>query len=462
MKRQAKIGVILLSMLLFVGLIWLPAQAQAPITDTTHIVQTGDSVSSIAAQYEVRVFDLITANQLTTPFVLYPGQQLTIPLAPPPTPEIASPSIQDVPVPTPTRRPISQTITITPTISITPTSAITPLTTTTETSSTDQIHTVRAGDTLFSIANQYSVPMSDIILANGLSNPDLLYTGQPLLIPDGAPPLPTELPPPFATIELSEPVIIQGRTLVVRVTLSQPATVQGLMDGRPLTFYGSQQSKWAIIGIHALAPTGGYPIRLTATLPDGQTVTTYYRATVVDGPYGTENIVLAEGRDSLLAPEIVQAEWQKISSIWSQVTFQKWWYGQFRYPVGAEAANLITSNFGTRRTYNSGPPAGFHGGTDFGGGAGQPIYAPAAGRVVLAEALQVRGNAVLIDHGLGLYSGYWHQSQIVVTAGQTVQPGDLIGYVGDTGLVTGPHLHWEMRLHGYAVEPMQWLQQPIP
>ena len=99
---------------------------------------------------------------------------------------------------------------------------------------------------------------------------------------------------------------------------------------------------------------------------------------------------------------------------------------------------------------------------DFGGGVGTPIYAPAAGTVVLAEALTVRGNAVLIDHGLGLYSGYWHQSQFVVEAGQTVQPGDLIGYIGNTGLVTGPHLHWEMRLQGIAVNPLQWVREAIP
>jgi murein DD-endopeptidase MepM/ murein hydrolase activator NlpD len=76
--------------------------------------------------------------------------------------------------------------------------------------------------------------------------------------------------------------------------------------------------------------------------------------------------------------------------------------------------------------------------------------------------LNVRGNAVLIDHGLGLYSGYWHQSQIAVSAGQEIQPGDLIGYIGDTGLVTGPHLHWEMRLNGVAVSPLQWVREAIP
>ena len=62
----------------------------------------------------------------------------------------------------------------------------------------------------------------------------------------------------------------------------------------------------------------------------------------------------------------------------------------------------------------------------------------------LAEELPVRGNTVLIDHGTGVFSGYWHQSDMAVRVGQAVQPGDLVGYVGDTGLVTGAHLHWVM------------------
>jgi murein DD-endopeptidase MepM/ murein hydrolase activator NlpD len=122
----------------------------------------------------------------------------------------------------------------------------------------------------------------------------------------------------------------------------------------------------------------------------------------------------------------------------------------------------MTSNFGTRRSYNGSEVASFHAGADFGGDVGIPIYAPAAGKVVLAEKLMVRGNAVIIDHGLGLFSGYWHQNQLVVHVGQEVKPGDLIGFVGDTGLVTGPHLHWEIRLNGIAVEPLQWVQQVIP
>jgi murein DD-endopeptidase MepM/ murein hydrolase activator NlpD len=69
----------------------------------------------------------------------------------------------------------------------------------------------------------------------------------------------------------------------------------------------------------------------------------------------------------------------------------------------------------------------------------------------------VRGNAVMIDHGGGVVTGYWHLQRIAVQPGTLVHAGDVIGEVGTTGLSTGPHLHWEMRIGGVAVDPLQWL-----
>ena len=89
------------------------------------------------------------------------------------------------------------------------------------------------------------------------------------------------------------------------------------------------------------------------------------------------------------------------------------------------------------------------------------MYAPADGIVILAEPLQVRGNVVLIDHGDGVISGLFHVSQIDVQAGQAVAAGDLVGLVGATGLVTGSHLHWELRVGGIAVEPREWVESTL-
>jgi murein DD-endopeptidase MepM/ murein hydrolase activator NlpD len=94
-----------------------------------------------------------------------------------------------------------------------------------------------------------------------------------------------------------------------------------------------------------------------------------------------------------------------------------------------------------------------HAGCDIGAGSGEPIYAPADGFVVLAGERGGYGNTTVIDHGNSLGTLYGHQSRIVVLPGQTVKRGDLIGYVGSTGLSTGPHLHFETRIKGLPIDP---------
>ncbi|MEM7348209.1 MAG: peptidoglycan DD-metalloendopeptidase family protein [Chloroflexota bacterium] len=394
--------------------------SQANSTDRIYTVQSGDSLMLIALAYDLSPAAILLANQRVQAPLLLPGQQIVLPgVAPDPTPAI-------------------------------------------EASSNDPVHIVQPGENLYTIANNYGVTVGAVVLANALPNPDNLDIGQTLRIPVGPLPTPGPIAAPFEAIELSKPFIVQGQTLVVNVTLSEQATVSGTFEGYPLFFNTSANGQqWSIIGIHALAEPKAYPITLTATRPDGSQVMTFVNVTVTEGPYGTENIRVDGSRGELLTTELIQTEQQRLTEVWKQITLRPQWEGPFQYPVGPD--NLqVTSSFGTRRSYNDGPATSFHGGTDFGGGTGAPIYAPADGIVALAETLTVRGNAVLIDHGLGLFSGYWHQSQIIVEEGQTVEAGQLIGYIGNTGLVTGPHLHWELRLNGIAVDPIQWIEESIP
>jgi murein DD-endopeptidase MepM/ murein hydrolase activator NlpD len=208
-----------------------------------------------------------------------------------------------------------------------------------------------------------------------------------------------------------------------------------------------------------MEPAASYTLTLRATWPDGPQVMVEKNITVVEGSYGYEHIQLDGEHSRLLDADLIKQEQEKLNSYWVQISPQPRWNGPFGYPVDSVR---LTSYFGTRRSYNSSAETTFHGGIDFGGQVGAPVYAPAAGRVVMAHPLTIRGQAVLIDHGLGLFSGYWHLNDIAVVEGQEVQPGALIGFLGGTGLATGPHLHWEMRLNGIAVEPLQWVQQIIP
>jgi len=116
----------------------------------------------------------------------------------------------------------------------------------------------------------------------------------------------------------------------------------------------------------------------------------------------------------------------------------------------------ITSGFGPRVHPIYGDVR-MHTGIDFGASYGTPIHAAADGVVVSAGPLGGYGNATVIDHGNGLATLYGHQSSISVSPGQTVKRGQIIGYVGCTGLCTGPHLHFEVRVRGTPVDPMPYL-----
>jgi murein DD-endopeptidase MepM/ murein hydrolase activator NlpD len=135
------------------------------------------------------------------------------------------------------------------------------------------------------------------------------------------------------------------------------------------------------------------------------------------------------------------------------------WHGQFDAPVPGTA----TSSFG-RLTITNGKPAGRHQGADFRAATGTPVKAPNAGRVVLAQDLYFAGNTVIIDHGLGVFSLLAHLSRIAVRPGEIVARGDVVGESGATGRVTGPHLHWAVRLGDISVDPIALIsvlaQQP--
>ncbi len=393
------------------------AAAPPPQTGDVYVVQAGDTLSSLAARVGLKLSDIAAANNLSNTNLIFVGQRLILPAGQPPATPAAGPSASTA-------------------------------------------YVVQAGDTLFSIATRFGVKMADIVLANSIQDADYIYVGQRLLIPNPVPSaVETKYPAPFAAVNLSPEPVEQGQTLVVRVTLSQPSTLKGEFDGRPLHFTGDDRGGWALVGIHALQAVQVYSMTLRAKLADGSESVAAVPVPVIAGPYPTEDIQLAPGREDLLAPDLTQAEQARMSEVFSVVSPRPLWEGLFGLPL---TSIRVTSPFGGRRSYNEGPVSGFHAGLDLGGESGTPIYATAAGRVVLAEKLTVRGNAVVIDHGMGVFTGYWHQSQSIVQVGQTVQRGDIVGYVGDTGLVSGPHLHWEMRVGGIAVDPMQWTQMAIP
>jgi murein DD-endopeptidase MepM/ murein hydrolase activator NlpD len=212
---------------------------------------------------------------------------------------------------------------------------------------------------------------------------------------------------------------------------------------------------WAVIGVGAFAEPGLAPLSVSYTPPDGGDVESIAQSIeIVDYDYPVENIDLSPETSALLDPDIVNNELAIRAGVLSGFTSEKLWSGAFVRP----AEGAISSIYGVARSYNNGPVSSYHHGTDFAGDVGDPVYAAAGGVVVFAQELQVRGNTIMIDHGAGLFTAYNHLSAIGVQEGETVTAGQLIGAIGSTGLVTGPHLHWEVVLRGVEVDGELWLE----
>lgn len=149
------------------------------------------------------------------------------------------------------------------------------------------------------------------------------------------------------------------------------------------------------------------------------------------------------------AIERIQDEAHRLQTLFQTVTWPRQWHRAFQAPARAQT----TGSFGTRSVFN-GQPRNPHSGVDFRSKTGTPVAAPATGVVTAAESLFFTGNTLVIDHGLGLYSLLAHLSKFAVKAGDRVRRGQIVGFVGATGRVTGPHLHWSVRLNGARVDPL--------
>jgi len=142
-----------------------------------------------------------------------------------------------------------------------------------------------------------------------------------------------------------------------------------------------------------------------------------------------------------------------LREIFSRIRSEPLWRGSFLLPL----KGTVTTPFGVRRIIN-GRYRSFHSGVDIAAREGSPILATNDGMVILAQKLYLEGNTVIIDHGLGLYSIYLHLAEVFVRKGDKVKRGERIGLVGATGRVTGPHLHWGIKLLGQRVDPMALIE----
>ena len=458
-----RFSILLLLIIIFTSPASVSAQASGPV----YIVQPGDTLSFIASRFNVSVNDIITANPSVDPNFLSEGQQIVIP------------GLEGV-------------------------------------SGILQTEIVSIGDSLKSLSRRTQVSDSQLIKLNRIVSPTELYVGVSVIVPvqDGQSNLQsrtsagigesllelavkqgsdswtlasinklngtwdalpndvlyspsgnggnaTGLPSAFLSASIEPLPMIQGGTEVVRAQVVDGVTLSGTLAENPLHFFQANGEQVALQGVHALLEPGVYPLRLEATGIDGSRQSFEQMVLVTSGNYSSEVLYVDP---ATIDPAVAEPENQQILSITSITSAAKYWSGVFTSP--SVYPDQFTSRYGTRRTYHGTGSEltiqGFHTGLDFAGGEGLQIFAPAPGQVVFAGPLTVRGNATVIDHGWGIYSGFWHQSEILVRVGDMVEQGQVIGLVGGTGRVTGAHLHWEVWVNGVQVNPFDWLEQPYP
>lgn len=382
--------------------------------------------------------------------------------------------------PTPTAEPNTRTPSITPTPSHTPTPSLTP----TPTFPRDALPeveglNVRAGpDTLHPIVGlaQAGTPLavlgrthdgSWLAVRDPANRSGWVHSGYLTLMKayEALPTLPTPSPPPPPTptaapmdpalpAVLVPPAVAQGDPVLVRVRAPGARQVVALLDAAGIDLRPVDGERFAgYLPVPLSLPPGEHPVHITVIDPDGNAAPTSLPLVVGSGRHGMEIIHLDDDRRALVNSPARQAETERLATLWSAISPERRWQGTWTRPV----TGTVSSHFGNQRDYAGTGTHTVHTGTDLRNGAGAPVRAAAGGRVVLAESLTVRGNSVWLDHGWGVLSGYFHLAELSVQVGQDVAAGQQVGTVGATGMVTGPHLHWEVRVHGIPVQPLQWL-----
>jgi murein DD-endopeptidase MepM/ murein hydrolase activator NlpD len=258
------------------------------------------------------------------------------------------------------------------------------------------------------------------------------------------------------TLRLSAPEAGQGTLLLMELKSVTPLVeVQGEWGERmvPLWQEGTDEARRrGLLGVDLEKAPGEYELKVTGQTPSGERISCNAMVPVKKGVFATEKLQVEKQFVEPSPEQIKRAdeERQRLRDIFDRVTPERLWDGPFRIPLDGITTG---SNFGKRRILN-GNPGSPHGGMDLPGTTGTLVHAAQRGHVALAEELFFSGNTVVVDHGLGIYTLYAHLSEIDVKTGDALETGAVLGKVGATGRVTGPHLHWGLTVERARVNPL--------
>jgi len=263
-------------------------------------------------------------------------------------------------------------------------------------------------------------------------------------------------------ILLSTPKVTNGNPLLVQIDtrkLSPPITAMGLIfQDRQFPVHrhpvNPAHYRFGLIGIPYRQAPGPAKLTLKWTNATGEHVQTI-PFEIITGKYRTDVLKVDPARVNPSKKNIkrAQKEARRVGQTYADGSIARLWDGAFQLPMASE----ITSSFGNRRLFN-GQLKSYHNGVDFRAPLGTPVFATNAGVVKMAENLFYSGNVVIIDHGNMIFTIYAHLSKIETRAGQQIEKGQQLGLTGASGRVSGPHLHWGVKVNGAAVNPIQFIR----
>lgn len=252
-----------------------------------------------------------------------------------------------------------------------------------------------------------------------------------------------------------------GEAVLIVVTGHHSARApSGTFGGASLPFHRASAGAYlALAGIDLEASTGALKVALSLIDRSGVESSYSRELRVKAKAFATRNLTVSKAYTEL-EPELearADAETARLKELFAKTNPELLLAGGFRMPIkGAKT----TSRFGERSVFN-GEPKSPHSGADIKASTGTPVLAPQAGRVVVAENLYFPGGTLVLDHGLGVYTLFAHLSKLEVPVGTLARPGQVVARAGASGRVTGPHLHWAVRVLGARVDPVSVTALPL-
>jgi murein DD-endopeptidase MepM/ murein hydrolase activator NlpD len=255
-----------------------------------------------------------------------------------------------------------------------------------------------------------------------------------------------------------EPTIAwQGKVITVNVSSEGDiASVKGRFLDQDFRLYKKGDVFRGIVGVPINQKAGYYTLKLFFRRLNGTTMSGMKRLKVWDTKFPFSRYWLKPHKKKLMKPELVNRDWAQIERVLVKERPQQLWAGKFVKPVD----NIVSQGFGHRQIVN-GRRSGNHRGVDFGSPIGTQVKAPNKGKVVFRKYLDVFGGTLVIDHGQGIHTLYYHLMKCFPEVGQMVEKGEVIALTGHSGVSSGPHLHWGMSVHNLRVDPLQWVKHEL-